>query len=178
MNNNHAFRFEFNEKRSLAAFLIATKSSQWDIYDNVSYRRIMNLLYFIDKTFLEKCNRSFTGTVYYPESSGVMSYEIMNSLLDTDNQKTHSYAISKYDINCSSDHFDIYRRDIGSNDDFELVARTYEAFKNFPPWYLSQIAKDDAWKKAKDRGDFIRFEDIAELLENEDDLKNMFSNTK
>lgn len=164
--------FTFDRKKAIEVILYIAHR-----INDPTYHSISKLLYFADKTHLERYGRFITGDQYYALKHGPIpsaAYDLM--------QESESGAMG-----FRMEHARIIvplrepDMDILSPSDIECLNIAIELYGNAPYWKKTQDSHDSAWQKAwQNRGDKqsapMHIEDIVQLLEDPDELLDFLKN--
>lgn len=110
-----------------------------------SVTQIYKLLYFADKSSLERSGRFISGSSYFVTDQGPIPVEIFDILEGVTTKagrryfKRKGYAVQAVGIS-DLDEF--------SDSDIEYLNQTLRDFGDKPIWYLIQLSQDRAWERA------------------------------
>ena len=138
------------------------------------YRKIAYLIYFADKTHLEKYARTITGDDYIAIYQGIVPAHVYVNLLN-----------SKYNVNNPNFHISyngiIVDRVVDLNEfsesDIEILDKTIQVYSKFPLWQLQEFARDSIWRKIWVEGDKkkainVDMLDVIQSVDDENSLLN------
>ena len=159
-------KFTFNRNRTTEAILYIAQN-----IPVATFLSINKLLYFADKTSLERYARSITGDTYFAMQNGPVpsnTYDLMKE----------SPPAGEFGFRIENDHHLIPLRpanlDELSESDVECLDMIIELYGNVPVWKLIEDSHDEAWKEAWEHRENlshpIQFEDILRLLDDGDAL--------
>jgi uncharacterized phage-associated protein len=166
-------QFTFNRQKAIEVILyLIPRIKTPDKYG------ICKILYLADKTCLEKYGRFLFGETYWALKQGATPsnvYDLLKELEETNSK----------DIKVEGNEVQALRKpklDWLSKSDIDCLDTIIDLFGNVPNWKRREEAHDDAWKKNWDkRGDKnsvpIPVEDIAEFLEDSEDIINYLNNS-
>jgi uncharacterized phage-associated protein len=163
--------FQFNKTKAIEVILfLANKISNPDIYG------ICKLLYFSDKTSLERYGRFIFGETYCAMKEGATPSYAYNLLKEASIAPVNGLKVEKNQV------IPLRKPDLGhlSQSDIECLNDIVKIYGEYPNWVKRKDAHDDAWKKSwSKRGTrksvLIPVEYIAELLAESDDLIDYLS---
>ena len=169
MNN---IAFQFNRQKSIETILyLSRRISDSDIYG------ICKLLYFADKTHLEKYGRFIFGETYCAMQKGATPSNAYDLLKEARDKPFAELEINGHQVIALRDA----NLDYLSESDKECLDQVISVWGNVPNWERKISAHDSAWEEAWERrGDkesvTIPVESIAQLFDDSDDLIEYLSN--
>ena len=165
--------FQFDRKKAIETILyLANRISDADIYG------ICKLLYFADKTCLEKYGRFIFGETYSAMKEGATPSNAYDLLKEASQTPVSEIQVEGNQV--------IAKRDADlkylSESDVECLDQIINVWGKVPNWSRRDAAHDDAWEKAwgkrGNKGSVrIPVESIAELFDDSEDLINYLSNS-
>ena len=135
-----AIKFKFDMEKTAESINYLAKQ--------VSYPTIMaiaKLLYFADKTSLERFGRSITGDAYFAMQHGPVpsqAYNMMKSARDSD---VYGFTIEYSKQVKPTRNPNLIKL---SRSDIECLTDTAKQYGNYPVWQLRQLSHDEAWRAA------------------------------
>jgi uncharacterized phage-associated protein len=166
--------FRFNHEKAVEVILYLANRTK-----DPTFLSLSKLLYFADKTSLEKYGRFITGETYVAMQHGPVpsnAYDLMKAGIDTD----------AYGFHIQHEHHIIPNRDADlhqlSQSDIVCLDQVIEAYGAFPTWQLRQLSHDEAWEKtwlkARETGSSpIPLEDIIAEIDGGDELLDFMRET-
>jgi uncharacterized phage-associated protein len=138
--SNHELKFDFNRQKTIEAILyIAQKVKDAD------YHSISKLLYFADKTHLERYGRFITGDTYY-----AMQYGPVPS--NTYNLMKEGSAFGNSDFRVEDGKRVVALRlpkmDEFSRSDVKMLDLAIDLYGEMPFWMKTSLSHDAAWESA------------------------------
>jgi uncharacterized phage-associated protein len=167
-----AIEFEFDMEKTVEVILyIANRIS------NPTIRDVAKLIYFVDKTSLEKYGRFVTGDNYVAMQQGPVpskTYDLLKAGRDAD---SYGFAVeNKYHIKTLRDA----NPDELSESDVACLDQVIDVFGNYPGWLLVQLSHDDAYNKVWSQGQSnnapIPVKHIAHGFDDSDELIDYLEN--
>jgi uncharacterized phage-associated protein len=136
-----------------------------------TFHSINKLMYFADKTSLERYGRFISGDDYYAMQWGPIptrTYDLMKSATAS---AEFPFAVEGYSVVPTRDA----AMDLFSESDIESLDESIQLYGHVPFWKRNQDSHDEAWRQAwGSRGTSgsvrIPIESIASLLQESDDL--------
>jgi len=165
--------FQFNREKAIETVLyLSCRISNPDLYG------ICKLLYFADKTHLEKYGRFIFGETYCAMENGATPSNTYDLLKEIINNPLEDLMINGYQVVALREP-NLNRL---SKSDIECLDQVIDVWGNVPNWLRKTEAHDSAWEKAwKKRGDkgsiSIPVESIAALFDDSDELIDYLSNS-
>ena len=165
--------FQFNRQKAIETIIyLSDRISDPDIYG------ICKLLYFADKTHLEKYGRFIFGETYYAMKNGATpsnTYDLLKEIGDKplgDLRLEGNMVVPSRKPNL----------DLLSESDIECLEQVIQVWGNVPNWERKQAAHDEAWQEAwNSRGSkgsvLMPVESIVALFDDADELIDYLSNT-
>jgi uncharacterized phage-associated protein len=165
--------FQFNRQKAIETIIyLSHRISDPEIYG------ICKLLYFADKTHLEKYGRFIFGETYCAMKNGATpsnSYDLLKEIADKpleDLRLEGHMVVASRDANL----------DLLSKSDVECLDQVIEVWGKVPNWERKKAAHDEAWEQAwsarGSKGSIpMPVETIAELFDDPDELLEYLSNT-
>ena len=133
-------RQEFNQAKALAVVLyLAIRTPR------PSFMSIAKLMYFADKTYLERYGRMISTDHYVAMQHGPVPSNTYNLMRDSEIYSPHGFkVVDDYFIEAidAPDLGELAGREVECLD--EIIAR----FGDAPTWYLRQLSHDSAWERA------------------------------
>ena len=133
-------RQEFNLDKALAVVLyLAIRTPR------PSFMSIAKLMYFADKTYLERYGRMISTDHYVARQRGPVPSNTYNLLRDSKIYSPHGFkVVDEYYIEA------IDAPDLGelTSREVECLDETIARFGDAPTWYLRQLSRDSAWERA------------------------------
>ena len=164
--------FSFDAKKAVEAILFLANRLK-----DPGRHNITHLLYFADKTSLEKYGRFICGDDYFAMPYGPVPtncYELLKMAEATDKLgfRTEDYKVRPLREPSL---------DLLSESDIECLDRVVQMYGDLPFWRIRDESHDDAWKAAwANRGDklseHIPVESIVGLLDNPEELLSFLTN--
>jgi uncharacterized phage-associated protein len=163
--------FKFNLEKAIEVIIyLASKVS------DPTFLRISKLLYFADKTSLERYARFITGDTYFAMQHGPVPSSAYNLMKEAPEDGSLGF-IREYERTikvCRKPKLNEL-----SDSDQECLDIAVAIWGNAPVWKLIQDSHDEAYEKAwKERGNkssvSMPLEKIIELLEDSDELLEHF----
>lgn len=164
--------FQFNRAKAIETILyLAHRISDPDIYG------ICKLLYFADKTHLEKYGRFIFGDTYCAMEKGATPSNTYDLLKEISHRPLDSFEVIGHQVKALREPDLEYF----SDSDIECLNQVIEVWGNVPNWERKKAAHDDAWEKAwQQKGTkgsvIIPIESIAELFDDSEGLIEYLSN--
>lgn len=131
---------EFNLDKALAVVLYLAMRTP-----RPSFMSIAKLMYFGDKTHLERYGRIISSDRYVAMQHGPVPSNTYNLLRDSEIYSPHGFkVVDDYFIEA------IDPPDLGelSGSEVECLDEIIARFGNAPTWYLRQLSHDRAWERA------------------------------
>lgn len=165
-----AFGFDL-EKAVETILYLATKIKK------PTFHSVTHLLYFSDKTSLERYGRFICGDEYYAMKYGPVPTNTYNLLKMSSDTEHFGFKSEGYNVIPLRNP----NTDLLSDSDIECLDQTIELYGSVPFWKLKEDSHDDAWKQAWDsRGSkqskLMSIESIVELLEEPEVLMQFLNN--
>lgn len=143
-----------------------------------TFHSINKLLYFSDKTSLERYGRFICGDDYFAMERGPVptnTYDLMKN--DPRARGLPFEVVNGHTVKALRDA----NRELFSESDIECLDTCLALYGNVPFWKRQDDSHDEAYKKAwKERGNMgsvrMPIESIAELLEDSEELIDYLSN--
>lgn len=165
-------KFDFQREKAIESILYLSKRAA-----DPSFHSINKLLYFADKTSLERYGRFICGDDYYAMEYGPVpsnTYDLMKDAVDSPG---YPFKVEGHTIIPLRES----RLEVLSESDIECLDSSLQLYGNVPFWKRNVDSHDDAWKKSWDeRGASgsirIPIENIAKLLEDADELIDYLAN--
>ena len=163
--------FEFDQKKATETILYLSSKLR-----NADKIGICKLLYFVDKTSLEKYGRFVFGDEYCAMASGPVpshAYDLMKAAATEE----RPFRVEGYRIIPQREP----NMDWLSESDVECLDQIIHIYEDVPNWKRVQDSHDDSWKTAWDkRGEKrsapMSLESIIEMFEDSHDLKEYVFN--
>ena len=164
--------FEFDKSKAIETIIYIAQNSR-----NPTFHSITHLLYFADKTSLEKYGRFICGDDYFAVEHGPVptrTYDLLKASAITD-----EYGF------VADGHKVIPQRepdlDWLSDSDIECLKETIDLYGDYPFWKLREDSHDDAYEEAwQARGasgsSRMRIESIVKLLGDSKELLHYLAN--
>jgi len=164
--------FQFDQEKAAETIIYLAKKLQ-----NADVLGICKLLYFADKTSLERYGRFIFGDEYVAMKAGPVPshvYDLLKSARETD----------EYGFKVEGNKVVPLRRakvDLLSESDLTCLNQIIELYGNAPNWKRIDDSHDDAWEAAwesrEDRDSVpINLENIIDMFEDPEDLKDYVFN--
>lgn len=158
--------FQYDEEKAIETILyLARRISDADVYG------VCKLLYFTDKTSLEKYGRFIFGEQYVAMEQGATPSRAYNVLKLARAREINGLHVNGNKIETLRD------ADVSSlsKSDIECLDKIIDAYGNKPGWYRWKDAHDDAWEKSwnargSSKNPAIDVIDIAKSLGDSEDL--------
>lgn len=136
-------RQAFNQAKALAVVLyLAIRTPR------PSFMSIAKLMYFADKTFLERYGRLISSDHYVARQHGPVPSHTYRLLRDSETYSPHGFKVV-------DDHFieAIDAPDLGllAGREVECLDEIIARFGAAPLWYLQQLSQDRAWQRAREQ---------------------------
>lgn len=147
------------EKAETVILYIANK------LERASVDSVFLVMYFADKTHLEKYGRSICGNAYTATADGVVPIEVNLMLVST---YDHSRYIVEHGVILGAVKPDLNQL---SQSDIKCLDMVLKLFALLPMWLLIQLGKDEAWAAARKSDKVVMsVESIVGLLEASEDI--------
>lgn len=131
-------RFKFDEERTAEAMIYLAER-----ISSPTIMAIAKLLYFVDKTSLEKFGRSLTGDAYFAMQHGPVpsnAYDMLKAARDSD---VYGFVVEANNvITLRQPNLDKL-----SISDRICLDQIIAIYGHFPVWQLRELSHDEAWKK-------------------------------
>ena len=131
---------EFNQDKALAVVLyLAIRTPR------PSFMSIAKLMYFADKTYLERYGRMISTDRYVAMQHGPVPSNTYNLMRDSQPYSQYGFrVVDSYFIEA------IDAPDLGllAGQEIECLDEIIARFGDAPTWYLRQLSHDDAWEHA------------------------------
>jgi len=169
---NDGITFQFNRPKAIETIIyLSNRISDNDIYG------ICKLLYFADKTHLEKYGRFIFGETYCAMKNGATPSHTYDLIKEIDSKPLVDLKIEGHKIVAARDA----NLDLLSKSDLECLDQVIEIWGHAPNWQRKTAAHDSAWEQAwNSRGAKgsapMPVESIAELFDDSDELIDYLSN--
>jgi len=157
---------KFDAEKSAEAIIFLAQS-----VPEPTFMALAKLLYFADKTSLEKYGRSITGDTYYAMRHGPVPSQCYDMMKRAKEPVSYGFHV-EYEKHVIPD------RPVNLNklskSDIKCLEKIVAAYGNYPVWQLRELSHDEAWHKAwASVGDALRvqipIEDIVSALDDEED---------
>lgn len=138
-------RQAFNQAKALAVVLYLAMRTP-----RPSFMSIAKLMYFADKTYLERYGRLISSDHYVARQHGPVPSHTYQLLRDSEIYSPHGFkVVDDYFIEAidAPDLGELAGREVECLD--EIIAR----FGDAPLWYLQQLSQDRAWQQAQEQED-------------------------
>lgn len=155
--------FRFNEDKVIEAILYLINNHK---HENISCIRAAILLYFADKTHLERYGRTITEDSYIAVTSGIVpegTYYILNKVYAGKTDLGFHCKGSSLVADRVPDYNEM------SESDISILAETLEVFGKLPFWHIMQIARDGVWRKSSNKIGDTSPVDILDIINSVDD---------
>jgi uncharacterized phage-associated protein len=159
--------FTFDKGKAIAAILYVAPR-----IDDPTFLRICKLLYFADKTSLEKYGRFIAGDTYFAMEHGPVPAHTYNLMREA----AHSEGLG-FTTDGGHQVVPLADPDLGelSESDIECLDTIIDLYGRAPVWKLRQdshdFAYDDAWENRGGKNSArMSIENIVSLLESADEL--------
>jgi uncharacterized phage-associated protein len=158
--------FKYNRQKTVEAILYLAQR-----IPDPSLLSISKLLYFADKTSLERYGRFITGDMYYAMENGPVPTQTYTLMKNAAQSKAGDFTLEGYAITplreADQDEF--------SESDIECLELMLDLYGRVPNWKRIQDSHDGAWQQAwENRGSSasspMSVESIIELLEDPAEL--------
>ncbi|MEP6987305.1 MAG: Panacea domain-containing protein [Chloroflexota bacterium] len=167
--------FTFNRDKAIEVIIYIAKHISDPTLHSVS-----KLLYFADKTHLEKYGRFICGDTYYAMEYGPVPtnvYKLLKESVEGDPVDNAFKVDNGREVVALRDPI----LDTLSESDLECLDQSISMYGHVPVWRRTQDSHDEAWRTAwEKRGskqtNEMRLEDIAHMLEDSEDLINHLNN--
>ena len=164
--------FEFNRQKAIEAIVYLAER-----ITDPTFHSINKLLYFADKTSLERYGRFISGDDYCAMELGPVPSKTYDLMKQGAHTKEHGFEVKGYHV------IPLREPDLDwfSESDIECLDKSIQMYGSVPFWKRKQDSHDQAWQKAwAARGDTssvpIKVELIAEQLEHAEDLIHYLAN--
>lgn len=170
MNTN--ITFQFNRQKAIETIIYLSKQiSDPDIYG------VCKLLYFADKTHLEKYGRFIYGETYCAMKNGATPSNTYDLLKEISEKPLKGLRLEGHMVVPSREP----NLDLLSESDIECLDQVIKVWGNVPNWERKNAAHDEAWQKAWDsrgtKGSVpMPIENIVALFDDPDELIDYLSN--
>lgn len=165
--------FEFNQTKAIETILyLAPQISDSDIYG------VCKLLYYADKTSLEKYGRFIFGESYTAMDGGATPSNAYDLLKEIAQKPTSQLSVDGNNVIPLRDA----NLDYLSESDIECLDQVIAIYGKMPKWKRGEDAHDVAWGKAwrgrgTKRSAWIPVQSIAESLDDSGDLIGYLKNS-
>ena len=165
--------FQFNRQKAIETIIYLTERiSDPDIYG------VCKLLYFADKTHLEKYGRFIFGETYCAMKNGATPSNTYNLLKEISDEPIKELRLEGHIVVSSRKP----NLDLLSESDIECLDQVIKVWGNVPNWERKKAAHDEAWQEAwNSRGSKgsvpMSTESIVALFDEPDELIDYLSNT-
>jgi uncharacterized phage-associated protein len=158
--------FKYNRQKTIEAILYLAQHMP-----DPSLLSISKLLYFADKTSLERYGRFITGDMYFAMENGPVPTQTYTLMKNAAQLTAADFALDGYAIRPLRDA----DQDEFSESDIECLKLILEMYGRVPNWKRIQDSHDEAWQQAwENRGSSasspMTVESIVELLEDPAEL--------
>lgn len=160
-------QYKFNRDKAIEVILYIANSIPDPTYDSIS-----KLLYFADKTSLERYARFISGDTYYAMQNGPVPSNTYDLMKEAPSGGEFGFCIEN-----NRQVIPLRKPDLDelSDSDIECLDVAIELYGNAPFWKKTQDSHDKAWEEAwenrKDRlSSPMSVESIVHLLEDAEDL--------
>jgi hypothetical protein len=159
-------QFTFDRAKAIETILYLAKR-----IEDPTLHSIGKLLYFSDKTSLEKYGRFICGDDYYAMKWGPVPTHTYDLMKEAANQDNLPFELHGYVVEPSRDA----DTDILSESDIECLDASIRLYGDVPMWKRHEDSADRAYKQAWERRGAsgsvrMSIEDIASLLDDGDEL--------
>jgi len=164
--------FDFDSKKAIEAILyISGRASESTLHS------ITHLLYFADKTSLEKYGRLIFGDDYFAMEHGPVPSNTYNLLKSGRLTQEFGFRVEGHQVIPLREP----ELDFLSDSDIECLETAIEMYGDAPFWKRRRDSHDEAWEKAwESRGanntNRIPIESIAAMLEDSEELLHFLTN--
>jgi len=164
--------FDFQREKAIESILYIAKRAA-----DPTFHSINKLLYFADKTSLERYGRFICGDDYYAMRWGPVPSNTYNLMKEAADDKDFPFNVEGNTIIPSRDA----ETDLLSESDIECLNASLRLYGDAPFWRRQEVSHDEAYKEAWGRrGESgsvrIPIENIVKLLEDADELIDYLSN--
>lgn len=165
--------FKFNQEKAVEVILyIAHK------IPDPTFHSVSKILYFADKTSLERYGRFICGETYYAMEHGPVPTNIYNLMKDAVTTEQYGFKVENERVLVPLRQPD---QDQLSESDLLCLDQMIELYGNMPFWKKTEDSHDAAWERAwNERGskssNMMAIEDIVKLLEDSESLLDHLRN--
>ncbi len=165
-------KFTFQEDKAIEVILYLAKKAA-----DPTFHSISKLLYFADKTSLERYGRFICGDDYYAMEYGPVPSHTYDLMKNAPSDKSFPFKVERYTITPRRKP----NLELLSESDIECLDICLVLYGNAPFWKRHADSTDDAYKKAwQERGSAgsarMPVESIAGILENPKELIDHLEN--
>ena len=160
-------KFDFDKEKAIEAILYIAQN-----IPDPSYHSISKILYFADKTSLERYGRFICGDTYFAMEHGPVPSNTYDLMKESPDSGEFGFRIER-DYNVVP----LREADLGelSDSDIECLDQIIRLYGDVPFWKRTEDSHDMAWRKAwEEKGDqasnIMTVASIAHLLEDSEDL--------
>lgn len=164
--------FDFDDRKATEAILYLAAR-----IPHPTLHGITHLLYFADKTSLERFGRFICGDDYYAMEHGPVPTFTYNLLKGGHKTEELGFTIAGYKVRPLRDAEEEWL----SESDIECLDQTLAIYQDKPFWFIKKESHDEAyeraWSNREGKGSSrMSLESIVELLEDSDELLEHLSN--
>lgn len=160
--------FKFNEiKTTQAAALFLKKNT-----GEMSYMKLIKLLYLADRQALRLWERPLTGDTYFSMKRGPVLSNVLDIINNSGDPEDNSYwykYISKPNNNCEIklNENESPETDTLSQRELELIDELYEKFKDFDRWEMVDFCHEflPEWENVGNSRKLIQIDDILKKVD-------------
>jgi uncharacterized phage-associated protein len=157
--------FEFNKEKAIETILYLANRIPKPTKHNITH-----IVYFADKTSLERYGRFISGDAYYALPHGPVPSETLNIINEP--------STEQYGFTVKGSSFIPLREpelDYFSESDIESMDQVLEIYAHSPFWKIKHDSHDEAYEEAwesrgRARSKLMKLESIVGMLENSDEL--------
>ena len=165
--------FKFNEIKTTQVASLFLKKNDGEM----SYMKLIKLLYFVDRQALSLWERPLTGDAYVSMKRGPVLSRVLD-IIDNgedpgDNSYWYKYITAQSDYNVALKE-DLPILDALSERELELIGKVYEEYKDFDRWEMVDICHKilPEWEDVGDTSKPIEIKTILETVgKSEEEIK-------
>jgi len=157
--------FEFNKEKSIETILYLANRIL-----NPTKHNVTHIVYFADKTSLERYGRFISGDEYHALPHGPVPSQTLNIINEPSTEQYGFIVKGRSIIPLREPDLDYF-----SESDIESMDQVLEIYARAPFWKIKHDSHDEAYKEAWEsrggaRSKLMQLESIVGMLENSDEL--------